>query len=314
MPWTTLTFMTSMLAYQGALAAGPTIPKPYYELSEPELSARLAAIRREPLRRRLDMVSAGFLGAPYKIHPLGEGPDARFDRGPLHDFQAFDCTTYIEQVMALAIEPRLPAALGILRKIRYRNGTARYGERNHFPEADWIPNNIRAGFLIDVTARLAGPATREATKTISKRRWYAGKTEQDLHGFEKAPPSDIDSKLAALRALGQDIPDGPASLPYLPLSRFAALESLIPSGTIANLVREDDPNAPTLVTHQGFLIRKDGALYFRHASERLGRVVDEKAGAYFASYAKSRRKLLGINLLEVARGPSSRSPGVGAAP
>ncbi len=312
MPWSTPTVLALLLGFQGAFAAAPP-PKPYYELSEQELSARLAGIRREPLRRRLEIISAGFLGAPYKLHPLGEGPGARFDRGPLHDFQAFDCATYIEQVMALAIEPRLPAALGILLKIRYRNGTARYRERNHFPGADWIPNNIRAGFLIDVTAKLAGPAAREAPKTISKRRWYAEKTEQDLHGFEKAPPSDIDSKLAALRALGRDMPDETVRLPYLPLSRLAALESRIPSGTIASLVREDAPQAPTLVTHQGFLIRKDGMLYFRHASERLGHVVDEKADSYFASYAQSRRKLLGINLLEVAGGPPSRAPGGGAA-
>ncbi len=299
-------FTMLLLGFQGAVAAPLPPSKPYGAMSEAAMSRSLAAVRKAPLRRRVEIISAGFLGTPYKLHPLGEGPGARFDRAPLRDFGAVDCTTFVEQTMALAIAPRLPAALKILRQIRYRNGKAHYAARNHFPEADWIPNNIRAGFLIDVTATVAGAGTKTAPKLISKRRWYAEKTEQDLHGFEKAPPADLEAKLAALKALGRGLPDEAVRLSYLPTDRFASLESRIPSGTIASLVREDAPGAPTLITHQGFLIRKDGRLYFRHASERLGRVVDEPAAAYFVRYARSRRKLLGINLLEVAGGPSLR--------
>src|SRR5262245_57129651 len=77
------------------------------------------------LQARLGMVSERFLGTPYRQGPLGEGPEGEFDRDPVVDFKEADCTTFLEQTMALAIEGDLTAAKATLQKIRYKNGEIR---------------------------------------------------------------------------------------------------------------------------------------------------------------------------------------------
>ena len=146
--------------------------------------------------------ASGFLGTPYRLGPLGEA-SARISTGtPLFSFKEADCTTFIEQVMALSIKRRLPDALDALTAIRYQGGRVGYLTRNHFPEVDWIPNNKAAGFLEDITREIAGEKTGEAGKIISKRRWYDSKTIDDLAGFSGLAPKEKESRLKRLRAAG----------------------------------------------------------------------------------------------------------------
>ncbi len=165
--------------------------------------------------QRVEAISALFLGVPYKLGPLGEGPDGEFDRDPLIRFDAFDCTTFVETVMALALDSDLDFAARTLQKIRYKDGQIGYATRNHFIELDWVPNNVRAGYLHDITSDVAGRNAVKVHKTISKRRWYRRKSLASLEGaFTKYEKQRL---LFKLRHLGSRLPDERATLTVLPL-------------------------------------------------------------------------------------------------
>ncbi len=289
-------------------AAGSRDSRPFYAMSEPAIAASLKEIqeRDRSLSARVEAVSARFLGTPYKLGPLGEGPSGEFDRDPLTRFDKVDCTTFVEEVMALALDPDLGQAKRTLRKIRYRNGNVSYETRNHFTSADWVPNNVAAGYLVDITRDVAGAKTRIAGKEISKRAWYAGKTLDDLKGWRPSDQAERRSRLERLRALGRSMPDQRAELPYVPVADIPRMLQNIPSGVVANLVREDRPDKPVLVSHQVLLIRRGRTLYVRHA--RYQRAVEDRPLVeYLAIFAGSKWPLLGLNLDRITR-PSQDGP------
>jgi hypothetical protein len=146
---------------------------PFQPLGNTQVQDELRRVHRQAasLPRRVEAVSELFLGTPYKLDALGEGPDGEFDRDPLIRFDAFDCTTFVETVMALSLESDLESAARTLQKIRYKDGQIGYATRNHITELDWVPNNVRAGYLRDITSEVAGRDAIEMSKTVSKRDW-----------------------------------------------------------------------------------------------------------------------------------------------
>ncbi|MBI5881490.1 MAG: DUF1460 domain-containing protein, partial [Elusimicrobia bacterium] len=253
------------------------------------------------LSSRVAAVSEAFLGTTYRLGPLGEGQDGEFDKDPLYSFKKVDCTTFVEQVMALALEPDLKKAVsGTLQRIRYKDGEIGYRTRNHFPETDWIPNNAKAGFIKDITEQVAGTRTKFAAKTISKKAWYAAKTFDDLQGLDLSQP-DKGARLKTLQAAGKDLADEEASVPYVPASVLAEVVSRIPSGTIANIVREPRPDKPVVITHQGLIIDLGGRKFLRHAA--YGRQVEDVPLLdYFVRYATASWRVAGVNLDAVRAG------------
>ena len=73
-----------------------------------------------------------FIGAPYINSPLGE--EVAPDTDPLIRFDAFDCTTFVETVLANGDVDKL-------NRIRYQDGNIGFLNRNHFIESDWLQNN-----------------------------------------------------------------------------------------------------------------------------------------------------------------------------
>ncbi|MFA6092521.1 MAG: N-acetylmuramoyl-L-alanine amidase-like domain-containing protein [Elusimicrobiota bacterium] len=266
-------------------------------LQSPQIDAAIQdAVRgKSKMSARIEAVSALFLGTPYVLGALGEGTYGQFDRDPLIRFDAVDCTTFVETVMALALADGLSQGAKMLNRIRYKNGNIRYVQRRHFTEADWIPGNIAEGFLRDVTRELSGGAARTARKLVKKEAWYARKTASDLSGLSE---SEKQAQLKRLQSLGRGLPDEEAELPYLPIENLAEALPRIPSGTIASLVREDQPDMPTMVSHQLFIIDGPDGKVVRHAAAKRG-VEDVPALEYFQRYADSKWKLLGLNLVEV---------------
>ena len=101
------------------------------------------AAKEPSLVKRLKMVSEPFIGAPYQNSPLGEGDAQGPDGDPLIRFDAFDCTTFVETVMAMAMTSTLTEAERVLLTIRYRESEVTFLKRRHFPEAEWIPELSR---------------------------------------------------------------------------------------------------------------------------------------------------------------------------
>ncbi|MGZ3659630.1 MAG: N-acetylmuramoyl-L-alanine amidase-like domain-containing protein [Bdellovibrionota bacterium] len=162
--------------------------------------------------RILDAESAALVGKPYELGPLGEG-----DSLPLYRLDAFDCTTFIETVMANARCFRLkPGCLEKqMRAIRYHSASISFRNRNHVPEIDWLPENVRNGFLNDLSTTLFPGEWLTAVPTIDREIWLSSRTK------EKPP-----------RASGKQ-PAGSPKLSFLPVSYFFRPADLKPEEKMA---------------------------------------------------------------------------------
>lgn len=208
-------------------------------------------------------LGARYLGAAYVSDPLGEG--VGYDSDPLIRFDAFDCTTFVETVLA-------GADLERLNKIRYRDGVVAFENRNHFIETDWLTNN--ADLVENVSSDYGNAQVRRAL--IDKRAWAAAR-----HGVQI------------------DVRPVMAELEYIPYGELQNIDNVEPLIVLFVVAPRDDVKAKLatdiVVVHMGFLL--PGGHTFRHASTGRG-VVDDN----FAQYVAMRKKMknnIGITLVRI---------------
>lgn len=266
------------------------LPGAFSAPSEEAVAAAQARARGEALPARLRLVTEPFLGAPYVLSPLGEG--AGVDADPLLRFDAFDCTTFVETAMALALTDELPAARKLLDELRYRAGKVDYLARRHFPEAEWIPELIALGYLQDITREVGGAEVVVEEKALDVAVWKRARHQ----GMPALPDARI--------------PRGVFRLDVWPLDRARAGQHKIPPGTVLHLVREDYGSVPVRVSHQGLVIDKGGQLFLRHAADRMHHsVVDEPLDRFFSRMQQYRKwPVAGVHLTRV-RSPAASVTG-----
>lgn len=274
-----------------------------------EIHNILRTIKSTSLSDRAKEISAKFLGIPYGT-VCGDGSDGDFDQRPLTCFDKFNCTTYVEAVLALALTkkeetPELTdkSFNENLKKIKYCNpNDICYKNRNHFVCLDWLPSQVSNGFLKDITTEIEKTASKRRVY-ISKRDWYAGKKVGDIFA-PNLSASDKRFRLSVLNSLGADIADQHGEMSYIALEDLLKEETqkLIPDFAVFNLIKGDFRNAhiPVVTGHQGFIVRKNGKLYLRHAtpSKAAGQKV---ADVDFEEYIKERTQdrtwpTLGLNI------------------
>ncbi len=242
-----------VMALAAAVASGGWVSLP-----EPEREAQVARLQVKPLAERVVALSEAFIGTPYVLSPLGEGEGK--DPDPLIRYDAVDCVTLVEEVMAMSLAPDPKSRVDWLNRIRY-SGDPAWATRNHIMEAQWLPRNLERGFLREVTADYAGKSLRTVKKVLSAETWSL------KNGVELGLPESLQ-------------PRGTFSLEVVPAE--AALKALAgaPSGLIVVVVRADRPKAVTRVSHVGFLIQTPTGSVLRHASKSFKRVADEPLGHY----------------------------------
>nr|WP_253895318.1 N-acetylmuramoyl-L-alanine amidase-like domain-containing protein [Corallococcus exercitus] len=270
-------------AHPAAPAAQPLRENGWSALS-PEQRAALIADRAEsPLSERLLGMSEKFLNTPYVLSPLGEGQGV--DPDPTFRLDAVDCLTFVEETLALGMahgEPEVPA---LLERIRYAS-TPSYEDRNHLMEAQWLPNNIKKGLLVDVTRKYAKQDTVTVTKTLTARTWQSKSS-------------------MALQLPRERQPVGTFTLDMIPLEKVLEHARGVASGTILVVMREDLPLKATRITHLGFVVQKKKRTYLRHASRGgYNRVVDEDLETFLARNARyDKWRVTGVSLFEARRPP-----------
>src|SRR5690606_35806058 len=124
-----------------------------------------------PLSERVLRASERFLDAPYLPSPLGEGEGQ--DPDPLFRLDAVDCLTFVEASLALSLAERMEDVTPLLTALRYQGEAPSYAARNHLMEAQWLPHNLRKGFLEDVTARYGGPRVVRVEKVLTAKTWQS---------------------------------------------------------------------------------------------------------------------------------------------
>lgn len=203
-----------------------------------------------------------YLDTPYKSDPLGEEklPDA----DPLIRTDAFDCTTFVETVLA-------DGDVEKLNKIRYKDGNVDFLSRNHFIEIDWLPNN--SDVVQDVTADYGKTAVRNVM--IDKKNWF-----KIVHGID----TDFSKKTVSLNYI-----------PYNELKAIRPTEPLIVLFITGKSEKSGKIGTDLAVVHMGFLL-PDGKL--RHASSQYGKVMDTDFYEYAMNRAKNKQNI-GIMLVSI---------------
>lgn len=219
-------------------------------------STKAPGERSAAFHARLDSVSRHFLGAGYRLGPLGEGDSALGDPFPRIRTDSFDCVTYIETAEAMARASSPDSVLPVLDAIRYDQGRVSWRHRNHFTEADWIPANTAAGRI------RFDPAESDTTdrRVLARGAFYAKR--QVLR-----PDTTVDLPLVTRRKALEEFAR-PAKLARI---RGIGLVGKVPGYAIL---------------HTGFLVERPGEpAILRHASQ-AGTVREQPLAEYLASKPK----------------------------
>lgn len=264
-----------------------------------------------PMATRLDYISQLFLNKPYEGNALGEGAGAFYDQGPVYRTDAFDCETYVDTVVALALASDLNHFKQCIKHIRYENGDVSFIKRNHFASLDWNQNNQRSGVFQDITTSLMNqkgePAALFAKTLINKPEWYK-QLDKDRIRLPQASPEEQIKQLHALRRESKHLKAQRVSTPYIPLTALfdkqgtpnQALFDQIPDGAIVEIIRPNWNLVTRIgtrlnVSHMGFVFRKNGELRFRHAS-LLKKKVSDMSLVNYLEKARTSPTIRGINI------------------
>lgn len=223
-------------------------------LDAAQKAQRVGAARALPFPERVLEHSGRFLDTPYLVSPLGEGEG--IDPDPTLRYDAVDCLTFVEEVLALSLASRIERVPGFLEQLRYGSEPT-YVDRNHLMEAQWLPRNIAKRFIRNVTREYGGDDVVEAKKSLTALTWTS-KSSQALLLPKTAQPL------------------GEFTLDIIPLAKVLEKARAVPSGTLLVVVRTELPLKPTRITHLGFVVQKGKRTYLRHAARNpFLRVVDE---------------------------------------
>jgi len=195
-------------------------------------------------------------------NPLGEKQHP--DTDPLIRTDAFDCTTFVETVLAGEDEKKLT-------DIRYKNGDVKFINRNHFIEYDWLYNNKN---IVENVSGLYGE-TAIRSVDIDKKRW-----------FKRIYNIDVDIKPIMV------------NIEYIPYSNFdisTIKDVLIVLFISGNSNFYDRIGTDLAVVHMGFLF-PNGVL--RHASSKKGMVVDTDMRMYIKNLQQNKNNL-GVALVKI---------------
>ncbi len=229
----------------------------------------------ETISARLSAFSSEFLGLPYgSTGPLGEGVSGRYDQDPLYRFDTFDCTTFVETVVSLALSNNVDAFENSMNRIRYQGGEVEFLRRNHFPSLQWIPNNLSNGMFDEANSKVI-PVEEQALAeaNIDVGGWLR-KSGPGLIQIPGLSSSERAERGIELQRLGDRYSPEKATLFYIPIARLLkepALLRRIPDGAIINFVRPNWDLTASIgthmnVSHQGLVFRTPEGVRLRHAS------------------------------------------------
>lgn len=205
-----------------------------FEPDPAEVERILKGAAGEPnLGKRIDRISRLFLGCPYTEGSLGGGAGLREELRVY--LNAFDCVTFIETALALALARTIDEFIDAIRRIRYEDGEIDWFRRNHYM-VDWASNNERCGFVKNLTS---GPYAVEKICTLIL--------------------------IAGLRAQT-------TTFRYFPTQSRAEVAGLIEAGDLIFFVSTKNTLD---VFHTGLLVGRERRWLLRHATRTAGAVIEQ---------------------------------------
>lgn len=305
-----LLIITLLSSIHMAFASNRATPEQNDKIIE-QLYHKLEKLPQNDMPGRITAISAWLLGKPYLLGALGEGENANYDQFPLYRFDAFDCQTYVETVLAIALAKDAPTFKQCMNQIRYHQGLVSFTTRNHFTSLDWNQNNQNQGLLKDITFTFQNksnqPVAKIATAYINKPEWYQSFTTDQIR-IGKTEEQEVKQRLSALKQEGQKLKGSSAQIPYIPLTALFTqkgrpnqyLFKQIPNAAIIEIVRpnwdlRDKIGTCLNVSHLGFAIWQEGTLMFREASSIEKKTIDISLVKYLQDALDS-PTIAGINV------------------
>jgi len=190
---------------------------------------------------RMMRYSELFLGMGYNFQCVGDGPYALSEAWPLVNLDETNCMSFCEHVLAMAISDSWDNFFNNLQQIRYRDGIIGMRTRNHYTMADWLPEND--WLLDDVSALVGGGFTRYVTRTISHRRFFAGKGITDMRHV---------------------LPDRELTVAYVPEAHVSEIEGNLRTGDIGVLLVADKDDI--FSHHMTIIAVKNGRTFIREST------------------------------------------------
>lgn len=234
----------------------------------------------DPHGSEMTAIASLFIGAPYVGGTL-EGDTVESLKINLH---AFDCTTFVETVLALARtrsfgQRTVEAYAAQLRNIRYRGGIIDgYLSRLHY-FSEWIADNERRGSVVEVSRQAGGVC-------------------DTLHLSFMSSHADLYPKLAGdpqqrARIRAQECRLSGTEFYYIPASRIdTATLAAIHDGDI---IAFTTAIAGLDIAHVGIACCRDGEVHLLHASSSAGRVLLDPRP--LAQQLQETRRFTGIRII-----------------
>ncbi|MCC8070386.1 MAG: DUF1460 domain-containing protein [Bacteroidales bacterium] len=229
-------------------------------------------------QQRIPEIARLFLDAPYQAATLEGDPEM-----VTIDIDEFDCTSFVETVLALAItadENRSSWRDYVynLERLRYRNATCTdYASRLHY-FSDWVVDNSHRGLIEEVTARIASPSYQVKTldyMSLNRDQYPALK---DSLQFERIKNAEIGYRSHRF--------------PYIKPGSIR--EAKLQEGDIVAITSK----TPGLdVQHMGFIVIEKKVPYLLHASSKAGKVIIDKVP--LADYLTRTKNASGIRVVRL---------------
>jgi hypothetical protein len=185
------------------------------------------------LAKRIDAISARFLDCPYVTNSLVGSPE--LPEQLVIKLDGFDCVTYMETVLALALSDTAEQFKNNLIRIRYQDGEVEWQKRNHYM-VDWWRNNEQQGLIEDLT---------KGSDSVEKSR--------ELNVIKELPTRRRSFRL-------------------FPKKNIKGLVKGLQTG---DFICFGTTKKNLDVFHAGIIIRRDGKILLRHASRTAKKVIDQ---------------------------------------
>jgi len=253
------------------------------------------------LATRIDFFGQQFLGVPYLAGAQGEGEQAELDQSPLYRFDAFDCLTYVNNVLALSLSRNETEFKEKLLQINYYDSIAKYENRFHFVSVDWNLQNQKNKIITDITDTIADVSYAEGE--IDRPNWFLHRSEKDIKLLNPFSEAEIKNRIEKLKNISKKVKKEWACVPYIPLAKSFDIFDKIPHVSIIEIVRPNWNLAEKIgtnlhISHLGFAIRRENQLFFRHASSEQKQVVEVLLSDYMRNCLKS-ETIKGIGIYKI---------------
>lgn len=230
----------------------------------------------------LEKTATFFLNKPYVAHTLETEGKERV----IINLREFDCTTYIETVLALtqtvrSKEHTFNNFVNKLKSIRYRDGVVDgYSSRLHY-FTDWLYDNEKGGMIENITTQTEGITEDKPINFMSTHRNAYSQLKID------------DSNLIEIIEVEKEI-NKRGGISFIPKAKIDAINSKVPHMSILAFVTSIKGLD---VTHTGFAFQKDGELTFIHASSAKNKVIIDSST--ISEYCNNQKSCTGIILAKL---------------